>query len=120
MTTKKKVSGASVQKSASGKEKKPAVKKSLSKSSLAKSSAVASVQSAHGRTVTHHRVVLHDTCKNCRSLPENSGTMITALALLIAALSVMVLVLATSASSWQDLAMRNHSNVLSSRSLVQN
>jgi hypothetical protein len=120
MPTKKKTSGASTRKTASVKEKKPAVKKSPLKPLASKVSSAVSTPLVHGRTITHHRVVLHDTCKNCQSLPENSGTMITALALLIATLSVMVLVLATSASPWQDLATGTHSRVLSSDSLVRN
>ncbi len=118
MPTKKKESSVKLQKSAPA--KKAVAKKSVSKQVISTSLVAVSSAPIQGRTVTHHRVVLHDTCKNCSHLPDNAGTMITALALLITALSIMVLVLATTANTWEDLAMRNYSNTTSSHSVARN
>jgi hypothetical protein len=84
--------------------KKPVVKKKLVAKKKVATKKKTAVKVAHGsRTVTHHRVVLYEKCKNCDHIPDRAGTLLGALSLIAILLSGMVLSLAEVPANWIEL-----------------
>ena len=98
---------------------KVAVKKTVAKKVAAKAAPKRRVvakpvaQHVHGKTVTHHRVVLYETCTNCAHFPDRISSIIGTLSVLVAILSGMVISLAPSVTNWQNLVAHADSSTLS-------
>lgn len=97
---------------------KAAVRKIVSAKVTPAPQIVKSAPHVHGKTVTHHRVVLYETCTNCQHMPDNIGSLLGMLSVLVAVLSGMLLSLAPMPEDWQNL-VAHHSSPSSEQTFAQ-